>query len=113
MTDTAIADGDFAPAANGRPYRIGGTRELFQRAAIRLTVPRGSFCYDPGLGGKLGTLTGKESNLDAKALTLAQEALRALPEVTAQSAEYRDKTPPEVRILLACGGETKEIGVIL
>lgn len=111
--DTALENGDFARAANGRPYRIGGTDEIFQRAYIRLTVPAGAFCYDAALGSRLNTLTGDEPDPDAQALSLAQEALRTLPELSVQSARYEKTTPPAVRVSLRCGGEQKEFEVKL
>lgn len=101
--DTALKDGGFSAAANGRPYRIGGTDEIFQRARIRLTVPLGSFCFDPALGSRLHTLTGDEPDPDAAALLYAQEALRPLSGIAAVSAQY-SKTPPTVKITMEyCG----------
>jgi hypothetical protein len=107
-----LKDGDFAPAANGRPYRIGGTEEKFQRAAIWLTVPRGSFCCDPALGSRLSTLTGTEANPSAAALSLVQEALRNVPGVTASAAEY---TAAEkiVKVTLECDGTEQTVEVKL
>ncbi len=111
-TDTALENGDFAPAANGRPYRVGGTEELFQRAAIRLSVPAGSFCYDAALGSRLGTLTGNEPDPDAAALSLAREALRELPGTEALGAKY-DGAARTVTVMVGCGGAQKKIGVKL
>lgn len=104
--DTALKDGGFCAAANGRPYRIGGTNEIFQRAKIRLTVPLGSFCFDPALGSRLHTLTGEEPDPDAAALLYAQEALRPLSGVAAAGTEY-EKTQHAVKIALEyCGQKT-------
>lgn len=111
--DTALQNGDFARAANGRPYQISGTEEMFQRAYIRLTVPAGRFCYDPSLGSRLNTLTGNEPDPDVKALSLAQEALRTIPEISVQSAHYEKTAPPAVQVTLSCGGEQKEFEVKL
>jgi hypothetical protein len=111
--DTALADGDFSPGANGFPRRISGAEELFQRAAIRLTIPRGSFRYDPSLGSRLHTLTGEEEDPDAAAFSLVQEALCTLPEITAESAEYTASPEPTVKIKLLCRGEEKMIEVKL
>lgn len=111
--DAALSGGDFARAANGKPCLIGGDAEMLQRAAIRLTVPAGRFCYDPGLGSRLNTLTGRESDPSAAALLLAQEATRTLPGVTALRAEYLAGAQPSARILLACGDTQKEIEVKL
>ena len=112
MTDTAIADGDFAPAANGRPYLIRGADEMFQRAAIRLAVPEGNFPYDAALGSRLSSLTGKEPDPDAAALSFAQEALRKLPGVTALGASY-NAAARTVSVTVGYGGIQKEIGVKL
>lgn len=111
--DTALQNGDFAPAANGRPYGIGGTDEMFQRAVIRLTVPAGRFCYDASFGSKLNTLTGKETNPDEKALSLAQEALRAMPNISVLDAKCEKTTPPAVKLTLSCGDAKKEIEIKL
>ncbi len=113
LMDTAIANGDFAPGANGRPREISGTEEKFQRAAIRLTVPRGSFCFDPSLGSRLSAVTGEEEDPDALALFYAQEALGGMTDVTAQSARYVGGDSPSVRVTLLCAGRQKEIGVEL
>lgn len=113
MTDTAIANGDFSPGANGRPRLIGGREELLQRARIRLTVPRGSFYPDPALGSRLRLLTGSEEDPDRLALFYAQEALGPLPQVTAAGAEYRPGPPRAVRLTLRCGGEESELEVKL
>lgn len=111
--DAALANGDFARAANGKPYRIGGTEELFQRAAIRLTVPAGRFCYDAALGSRLSSLTGSETDPDAAALALAQEAVRGVPGVAVLRAGYRSGERPRAAVTLGCGGEEREIEVML
>lgn len=109
--DAALSGGDFRRAANGRPYLIGGTEELFQRAAIRLTIPAGRFCYDASLGSRLSTLTAQSA--DADALLLAQEALRAVPGVAAAGAVYTPGENAKVTVTLSCGGTQKEIEVKL
>jgi hypothetical protein len=109
--DTAINGGDLAMAANGRPYSVEGLDEIFQRAAIRLTVPAGSFCYDASLGSRLGTLTGKEPDPDATALSLAQDALRPMPGMVVKSAEFKAGTPNKVVVELSFNGALKKIEV--
>lgn len=111
--DTALQNGDFTPAANGRPYHVDGTDEIFQQAIVRLTVPAGRFCYDPALGSRLCTLTGQESNPDEKALSLAQQALRAMPQIAVLSAAYENTTLPAVKVTLSCGGEQREAEIKL
>lgn len=108
--DTALANGDFSVGSNGRPKQIGGTQELFQRAQIRLNVPLGSFVYDASLGSRLHELKADDSGLSEKALSMAQEALRVLPQVAAESSKCSGE--PLVAVFqLRCGGETAEIEV--
>lgn len=111
--DAALENGDFARAANGRPYQISGAEDKLQRAMILLTVPAGSFRYDPSLGGGLHTLTGQEQNPDGKAFTLVQETLRSMQDITVQSVSYDKTTPPTVKVVLACGGIQKEFQIKL
>lgn len=113
MTDTAIGNGDFLPGSNGRPEQISGTRELFQRAAILLTVPLGKFSYDPELGSRLYELKGESSDPSGRALSLAQEALRGLPQVTAESAVLTPGDAASVKAVLVCGERKKEVEVKL
>lgn len=108
--DTALANGDFSLGSNGRPKQIGGAKELFQRAEIRLNVPLGSFVYDASLGSRLHELKVSDSGLSEKALSMAQEALRVLPQVTAESAKCSGE-PLAAVFQLRCGGETAEIEV--
>ena len=111
--DTAIENGDFALGANGRPRAISGAEEAFQRAAIRLGVPRGSFCFDPALGSRLSAVTGEEDDPDALALFYAQEALGPAADVTVQAARYVAGDAPSVNVTLLSAGQQKEIGVKL
>ena len=112
MTDTAMGDGGFRPAANGRPFRVGGAEEMLQRAAIRLTVPLGGFCYDASLGSRLHTLTGNEPDTAAAALPLARDALRALPGAEAIGVSY-DAASRAVTVAVEYGGEQRKIEVRL
>lgn len=84
--DTAIANGDWAVNANGIPIAVSGLQEQLQRAFIRLSVKQGSFAYDPLFGSHLYTLKPTDSNLNERALSMAQEALKDMPQVTVQSA---------------------------
>lgn len=111
--DTAIGNGDFLPGSNGRPERISGARELFQRAAVLLTVPLGGFSYDPRLGSRLRELKGESSDPQGRALTLSQEALRRLPQVTAESAAFTPGEAPSVKAALSCEDQNMEIEVKL
>lgn len=109
--DTMLKDGDFLPAANGRPYSSGGTQEQFQRAAIRLTVPLGAFCYNTKIGSRLNTLIDESTGQDEKALSLAQEAVRGVTQISVAAAQFTAGTPAKVNVTLACGEEQKEIEV--
>lgn len=109
--DTSLANGDFSLGSNGRLKQISGTEELFQRAAICLDVPCGSFVYDPSLGSKLHTLAPDEPDFTVKALAMSQEALLSVPTVTA--AGVRCPQPGVIAVQVACRGESTEIEVKL
>lgn len=94
------------------PYRVGGTEEKLQQAAVRLKVPAGSFCYDAELGSRFSALTGREADPDAAALTIAQEALRSMPEASVLSAKYC-AAAGTVQVTVECGGEQRTIEVKL
>lgn len=111
--DTALKNGDFLPGSNGRPELVGGARELLQRAVIRLKVSLGNFSYDPQLGSRLRELKACGSGRNARALTMAQEALRTLPQVTVESAVCSETQPMTVGFRLHCGNEKLEIEVNL
>lgn len=87
--------------------------ELFQRAAICLTVPLGGFACGPSLGSRLHTLPGLSGGQDEKALLFAQEALRRLPQLTVTNAGYLAQDPPLAKITVESGGKTREIEVTL
>ena len=111
--DTALSGGDFAPDENGRPHLAGGAEELFQRAGIRLTVPLGTFPCNPALGSRLHTLTAETPLAGEKAFSLAQEALRGLPQLTVSGAELRAGDAPSVAVTVCYGGESRELEVKL
>ncbi|NLG92314.1 MAG: histidine kinase [Clostridiales bacterium] len=111
--DTALKNGDFLLGPNGRPKQISGEQEFLQRAAIRLKIPLGSFAYDPQLGSRLHELKAGGSGLNEKAITMAQEALRPLPQVTVESAACSGNPPCAVVVRLCCGEEKSEIEVKL
>lgn len=111
--DTALANGDFCLDSNGRPRLISGERELFQRAMIRLNVPLGSFVYDAALGSQLHTLKIAEADFSTKAINMAQEALRQLPELSVEGVRCSAEEPPTIAIQLSYSGKTTEIEVKL
>jgi phage gp46-like protein len=111
--DTALEDGDFRLDSNGRPKQIGGVQELLQRAMIRLNVPLGSFAYDTALGSRLHTLQTDDVSCSTKAIAMAQEALRQLPEVTVEGANCSTQEPGIITIQLGYDEKTTEMEVKL
>ena len=86
--DTKIKDRDFQKNAQGLPHLISGDEETIQRAMIRLTVKKGGFVLDKGLGCELFKLKGG-AKMDQDALRCIKEALYEMPEVEAVSASCR------------------------
>lgn len=111
--DVALKNGDFETGTNGFPVLLDGTEELLQRAAVRLTVPRGTFGYNPGLGSRLWGLDPGAPGFGEAALFAAQEALLLLPQVRAQSVRLVSAEPPVLGVLLRCGERQKETEVAL
>lgn len=101
--DTAISSGDFLCDAKGYPIEISGYDEILQRVLIQLTVKKGSFIYDKSLGSRLYTLKATDGNLKERALSLVQEALINVSEVTVD----------DVRTILTNNGENLELTVTL
>ena len=83
--DTALQNGDFAVSPAGIPFAVSAAPELLQRALIRLSVPRGSFPYDPALGSSLHTLNPEDAGFYQQAFQAVQEALILLPELSLQT----------------------------
>lgn len=105
--DTALENGDFVVGANGFPKRIDGVDELLQRAKICLRVPLGQFPYQPELGSRLHTLRAGDDGNDALALTMAQEALKRLPQLRVDKAVCSAEEPLVISVTLAWpGGES-------
>ncbi|MVB11113.1 hypothetical protein CAFE_18160 [Caprobacter fermentans] len=111
--DLELSGGDFLTGENGRPESVSGKEELFQRATIRLTVPLGSFSCDPSLGSRLHTLKSGTPFPDEKAFSMAQEALRGMPQLTVTGAAVSQADPPTVTVTLDYGGESREVEVKL
>lgn len=111
--DTLLVNGDFAPGSNGLPKSVGGTRELFQRAMIRLNVPLGALDYDASLGSRLHGLNPTDADFETEALAAAQEALRPLTGISAVGVRLVQNTPPTVAVGCVCGEEQMEIEVKL
>lgn len=76
-------------------------------------MPLGGFSYDPELGSRLHELKDGNPGSGERAQALAQEALRRLPQVTAESAVFTPGEAPAVKILISCGTEKTEVEVKL
>lgn len=90
--DTLLTDGEHALDGRGQLCAIDGERELIQRALIRLSVRRGAFTRDPGLGSELHKLPGVRGDiLERLALSYVREALAPMSEAGVQrvTAERR------------------------
>lgn len=111
--DLKLSEGDFLTDENGRPKTVTGAEELFQRAKIRLSVPLGSFACNPQLGSRLHTLTADTPLREEKAISMAQEALRNLPQLTVEGAVFQEGNPSKVIITLNYGGECRNVEVQL
>ena len=113
--DILLEHGDHAVDFRGLPRRIQGEELLVQQALIYLSVPKGSFPYDPTLGSELFRLQpDTEENLARGALSYAQEALSSLPRVRVTSAQARWQTPEVLSLTFGLtleGNPTKQTTV--
>lgn len=73
MVDVKWQNGDLVTDSTGNVVMIGGTQAQFQRALLRMTVPRGSFIYDRELGVRRLTADSGRTEL------LLNEALARCP----------------------------------
>lgn len=74
--DTKLENGDFALSPGGVPQQVRGDEAWQQKAMLRLSAVRESFCYDRAFGSRLAELTAADS--EKAWLAAAREAL--LPE---------------------------------
>lgn len=111
--DTILKNGDFEAGENGFPVLADGAEERFQRAVIRLTVPRGAFVYNPKLGSGLKGLLPGEPGFEENALFAAQEALLPLPQVRVKSVRLVSAQPPVLGVTLEWEGRQMETEVAL
>lgn len=115
--DTMLRQGDFARGPGGLPKAIGGREENIQRALIRLTVKKGSFALDPGLGSQLWRLRDvKRGQWEEQALLYAREALEDMPEtevlgVKAGYSYERQAILLEYRLAFGDTEETTEVEI--
>lgn len=88
--------------SRGIPVAIGGDRELIQRALMRLTIKKGSFGLDPGLGSELYRLASvRGGDLARVALSYAQEALLPMPEVSVLGVRTEQVADDILRLYVA------------
>ncbi|MCL2056720.1 MAG: histidine kinase [Oscillospiraceae bacterium] len=114
--DTLLRAGEHATDGRGIPITIDGSRELLQQAMIRLTVPKGRFRLDPGLGSELYKLSGCASAMRGRvAAAYVQEALLPLSGVRAEDVSCNTPAPDvlTVAVTLSVDGEryTAEVRV--
>lgn len=97
--DTALFNGDHRRGINGNPYLIDGAMEIAQRASIRLSVRKGSFPLDKGLGSLLYTLRDvPKEDRDKTALSLARSALLDMGELEVIDARAIEDEGDSLRI---------------
>lgn len=114
--DTLLVGGDHFLNHRGLPAAVTGTAELAQRALIRLSVRRGAFPLDPGLGSELHRLRGAKSEaLPRLALAYAREALAPMAGVTVEGVTVarQDRDALTVLVRIACEGQTEQLEVEL
>jgi hypothetical protein len=86
--DTLLRGGTFAVDGRGLPVAVDSHRETLQRAMIRLTVPKGRFTLDAGLGSELYKLSGGPPAMRGRlAEAYVQEALATLPGVRVEAVD--------------------------
>ena len=77
-----------ALGANGLPQPVTGLEEVLQNAAMAISLRRGGFLYQAGLGSGLRQLDPQEEHSEERARALAEEALLPLPGVQVKQAQY-------------------------
>lgn len=82
-----LVNGDHYTDSRGIPLKITGAREIVQQALLRLSIKKGSFACDPGLGSELYKLRAlkNSANLERLALGYVREALLPMPELAVES----------------------------
>lgn len=89
--DTKIKNGGWVRDLSGLLQTVDCFEELLQRVYIRLTVPLGSFVYQPSFGSRLYLVWREEASLRSqRAVQLAQEALAPMTDINVLSAEVNE-----------------------
>lgn len=103
MTDVKLQNGEIQTDSAGRFVVITDKDALFQRAALNMTVPKGSFIYNRALG----TEVCRDSNPDKRELVLG-EALATYENTAVRvTGITEDATAAEIMI----DGESRETEV--
>lgn len=95
--DTKLTMGDFSQQPNGQTCQVTGAERLVQQALIALTVPLGSFPYDPALGSRLFQLV-PSPHMEQQATAYVEEALRSLPEISVAEVQCQQLDPEGVAL---------------
>lgn len=103
-----IENGDYVRGPGGVLETVSGTEALVQRAAMRLATRRGEFVYDAALGSHLDTLKPDSPDAERRAFAMAQDALRAMPEVSVRNVHV---TAEGCTVTLLAGDVQKEVEV--
>jgi len=112
--DTMLANGDHAVDGRGIPISVTGTREIIQRALIRLGTKKGTFKYDLEFGSELFKLSRYSSGeRDRVAMSFVKEALAPVRgfQVEAVSCTLREGDIMEINIDAVINGESYSLEV--
>ncbi|MBQ1838462.1 MAG: hypothetical protein II127_02470 [Ruminococcus sp.] len=98
MIDIKWQNGDLAVDDAGNAVPIGDTDARFQRALMRMTVPKGSFIYDRALGVRSGGTDSRRREL------LLAEALADCPDTRVR---VTGMTENGTTVEIIIGGESR------
>ena len=110
--DTLLKNGDHVRDGRGFPTQITGVPELLQQALLRLTVKKGSFCFDPALGSRLYTLQRSGNHLQKEALLMVKEALCDMTQAAVRAGELSQEGENlRLHVLLSLQNENVQLEV--
>lgn len=110
--DTLLKNGDHVRDGRGFPTQITGVPELLQQALLRLTVKKGSFCFDPALGSRLYTLQRSGNHLQKEALLMVKEALCDMTQAAVRAVELSQEGENlRLHVLLSLQNENVQLEV--
>ena len=104
-------NGELETDANGYPIQIHGIDEAAQRAAIVLSIKKGSFIYDETLGSELDP-AADESTPNDLIVMLCREALADQTSMTVEGVRT-EREGNKIRLIasIVSGDEVKEAEV--